>query len=461
MNHIAILDIGKTNIKLHLRSETGDSIKQATKPNSVSDTPPYPHYDVESIWRWILDHLGGWQIDHNITTIVITTHGATAALIDRTDPSTPLVLPVLDYEYKGVESANENYQRVRPCFSETGSPDLPAGLNLARQLYWQYSMFPNEFSKVTDILTYPQYWAWRLTGKRYSEVTSLGCHTDLWNPQKATYSSLVEAMNWTKLFPELRQATDIAGAIAPNIATATGISTDCKVYVGIHDSNASYYRYLAKKRGDEFTVVSTGTWSVAMSSHSKPSSLSESQDLLLNVDVNGSPVVCSRFMAGRETQLICDQLDGTIDEDFTVSDLQRLIDNSCFCLPSWADGTGPYPHKTGKIIGELPLNTPPAAVATLYLALMIDKQLDLISSSGPIFIEGAYQKNNLLLGILSTLRGNQELFVSKDETGTVTGAFMLAKEIDSEDVVSVKKIEAVKLRDIQLYKKKWSDHCDN
>ena len=28
---------------------------------------------------------------------------------------------------------------------------------------------------------YPQYWAYRLTGVLANEVTSLGCHTDLWN----------------------------------------------------------------------------------------------------------------------------------------------------------------------------------------------------------------------------------------------------------------------------------------
>lgn len=34
---------------------------------------------------------------------------------------------------------------------------------------------------------YPQYWALRLTGIAANEVTSLGCHTDLWNPWTADF----------------------------------------------------------------------------------------------------------------------------------------------------------------------------------------------------------------------------------------------------------------------------------
>ncbi len=39
------------------------------------------------------------------------------------------------------------------------------------------------FSRAAHTLLYPQFWAWRLSGVMASEVTSLGCHSDLWLPQ--------------------------------------------------------------------------------------------------------------------------------------------------------------------------------------------------------------------------------------------------------------------------------------
>ncbi|QIL91276.1 L-fuculose kinase [Microbulbifer sp. SH-1] len=459
MNHIAVLDIGKTNIKLHLRSEVGVPVTQVTKPNAVSNLPPYPHFDVDSTWEWIIENLRSWQVNRNISKIIITTHGATAALINRRSPQNPLVLPILDYEYIGIECTEDSYQKIRPSFAETGSPNLPAGLNLAKQLFWQQSTFPDEFAKVTEILMYPQYWAWRLTGCVFSEVTSLGCHTDLWDPENGNFSSLVEKMGWTHLFPPLRKASDIAGSISPDVVASTGISDTCKVYVGIHDSNASYYRYLAHKQHEEFTVISTGTWSIAMSNNSSPEKLPETRDLLLNVDAHGSPIVCSRFMAGREAQLICRFLKGDIEEKFTKSDIQNVIDHACYCLPTWAEGTGPYPDAQGCIAGELPEGTPPAALATLYLALMLDTQLELISSKGPIFLEGAYQKNMLLLQIFTALRGNQEVFISHDETGTVTGSVMLTNKVHATPVMTSTKIPAIKLNNLNKYKERWTELC--
>ena len=51
---------------------------------------------------------------------------------------------------------------------------------------------------------YPQYWSWRLTGNLSSEISSIGCHTDLWAPSSEKFSSLVVEQSWSKLFPHLQ-----------------------------------------------------------------------------------------------------------------------------------------------------------------------------------------------------------------------------------------------------------------
>ena len=89
---------------------------------------------------------------------------------------------VLDYEHTGPDETAEGYNAVRPAFSVTGSPRLAAGLNIGAQLYWQRARFSTAFSRIACVLPYPQYWGFRLTGKRASEVTSWGCHSDVRAP---------------------------------------------------------------------------------------------------------------------------------------------------------------------------------------------------------------------------------------------------------------------------------------
>ena len=79
----------------------------------------------------------------------------------------------------------------------------------------------------------------KLTGVAASEVTSLGCHSDLWNPHARAFSTLVGEMGWRRLFPPMRRAADMLGSLLPEIATRTGIDPETPVACGIHDSNGS------------------------------------------------------------------------------------------------------------------------------------------------------------------------------------------------------------------------------
>ncbi|MDU0352587.1 FGGY family carbohydrate kinase [Paraglaciecola aquimarina] len=179
-NYSLVIDIGKTHVKLHALDHSFQSVFSRQMKNEVILGPMYPHANVEKIWLWLMTNIKQATKEFTISALTITTHGATAALIDRTaTDSDGLVLPVLDYEYAELVDKTSEYSKVRPSFKSTFSPNLPVGLNLGRQLYWLKHTFASEFSQATDILMYPQYWAWRFTGALYSEITSLGCHTDL------------------------------------------------------------------------------------------------------------------------------------------------------------------------------------------------------------------------------------------------------------------------------------------
>ena len=118
---------------------------------------------------------------------MVSTHGATCALIGQDGA---LAAPILDYEQEFPAEVNAEFARVAPPFSETYSPDLPGGLNFARTIFFQEWADPTLAKRARHILSYPQYWCWRLCGALASEVSFLGCHSQMWNPRAGRFSSL-------------------------------------------------------------------------------------------------------------------------------------------------------------------------------------------------------------------------------------------------------------------------------
>lgn len=295
MARIAVIDFGKTNVKLAVVDTVlGEEVAERRMPNRTRPGPPFPHYDTAAHWDFLMAALA--DLGGGAEAISITTHGATAALLDGAGD---LVLPTLDYEHPLPETG---YDRLRPDFAVTGSPRLPAGLNLGAQLHWLFGAFP-QTARVARILTYPQYWAWRLTGVAASERSSLGCHTDLWAPFADDFSPLVDRMGWRGLLPPLRRAAEVLGPIRPEVAARTGLTPDLPVLCGIHDSNASLHAHLSR-RAPPFAVVSTGTWVVAMAVGAEPRDLDPGRDMLVNVNAFGEPVPSARFMGGRDHEII-------------------------------------------------------------------------------------------------------------------------------------------------------------
>lgn len=415
-----VLDIGKTNAKLTLIDEAGKTLAEVRTPNTVRRDGPYPHHDTERLWGWMLGQLREFAALADIRAIVPVTHGATAALIDDAG----LVLPVPDYEHvPGDATDAARYDALRPAFDESGSPRLPAGLNLGRQLDWLQARFPAEFARASHVLMYPQYWAWRLCGVAAGEVTSLGCHTDLWRPGEGAWSSLVERHGWQKLFPPRRDAWARLGTLRPELAADTGLAAGCEIVCGIHDSNASLLRHLLTLQSSgPCTVLSTGTWVIAAALGSATKPLVEAQDMLANCDVFGDAVPCIRFMGGREFGALA----GERPAAFTAADVERLIARQTMALPCFAETGGPFAGRVGRVDGELPqTDAERAALATLYVVLMTDHCLGALGAAGRVVVEGAFTANPWFGPLLAGLAEGREVTVSDDSSGTTCGAWLL------------------------------------
>jgi sugar (pentulose or hexulose) kinase len=450
--HCLVLDIGKTHVKLHVLDSEFNSVIETKIENIINKAGEYPSANTELIWQWLITGIKEVTADYDLSAISITTHGATAAIIDRHSSHIDgLVLPILDYEYSFVDS---DYAAVRPDYSETYSPDLTAGLNLGRQLHWLQKNNPKDFAKATDILMYPQYWVWRLTGQCYSEITSLGCHTDLWSIEKHDFSSLVDTMGWRHLFPQLVPAWTAAGNVTATLCEQLGLSADCKVHVGIHDSNASFLRYCVTMNDQPFTVISTGTWTILMASGVELKNLDPDKDMLANIDVTAKPVACARIMGGREFRILRELSGSNIGTEIDENYLQAVIDNKVFALPDFSEGSGPFAGNESQIIGPVS-KIRGLALASIYCALMMDYQLDMLGAEGNIYIEGAFLKNPLLCAVLAQLRQSQITYLSADRTGTVSGTAYLARWHEDDCEIKVVESEITALSDLQSYRDEW------
>ena len=421
MSHVAVIDIGKTNAKLALVDpDTLSEIIVVTRPNVVLASPPWPHFDVEGHWAFLLNALAQFQASHGIDAISITTHGACVALLDENGA---LAAPILDYEHDGPDTLAADYDALRPPFSETGSPRLAGGLNIGAQLHWLFAQDPELRDRTRTIVTYPQYWGHRLTGVAASDVCSLGCHTDLWNPYEGRFSGLVETLGIAGQMAVPRSPSDVLGPILPAIAARTGLDPDVPVHCGIHDSNASLLPHLLRHK-PPFTVVSTGTWVIAMSVGGSAISLDPAQDTLVNVDAFGNTVRSARFMGGREHDRATD---GPYPEP-TEADIAAVLDSQIMLMPSMASGTGPFLGRTSCWYGGEPAigtGTRGAAVA-FYLALVTARCLSLIGHAGPVIVEGPFSQNRTYRRMLSRATGC-EVIAMGGATGTSQGAALLAK----------------------------------
>jgi sugar (pentulose or hexulose) kinase len=442
---VAVLDIGKTNVKLALFDQ-GRLLWEKSAPNRVLPGPPYPHEDVEAAWTFFLDALREARRVHKITALVPTAHGAAGALIGTSD----LAAPVMDYEFPDVEQIEVDYAKIRPPFSESLSPKVPAGLNLGRQLAYQKWRCPDLFAEAKHFVGYPQYWAWRLTGVPALEVTSLGSHTDLWAPRRGDVSSLVKALGVESLLPPLRRAFDPLGPIKPEIADGTGLAPETRVFCGIHDSNAALLPYLVSRQ-TPFTVLSTGTWVILLCVGLPLDQLDPRDDTLGNIDALGRPTACGRFMGGREYAVIAG---GAGNPDLAA--IERIIASGAIALPCFSGQGGPYATTEGVIRGDIAARDR-TALATLYCALVSDLMLTRMgATSGDLIIEGTFAGNPAFCEMLGALRPKQRVFAAEDAVGTARGAAMLAHWPPTYPVAAPTPVPAASIAGLDAYRDAWT-----
>lgn len=450
---ILVLDVGKTNSKISLVNLENGNLETTYKTKSKGIiTTRFKALDIDHLWSWFFSKTRRIANNYLIKEIITTTHGATAALID--DKS--LVLPIIDYEFDQYQLVEKKYSEIRPSFSESASPSLSAGLNLGKQIFWIQENFKTEWKQVKAVLTFPQYLSWFLSGQAVSELTSLGCHTDLWDYKNSRYSSLVKNENWNQLFPPLLKAGDFLGQLSKDIAKISGLSNKTSVLNGIHDSNASLVPYL-KYNNEPKNVISSGTWVVICSIGNDVSFDPIPDEMMISMNYKNEMVPSMRFMGGREWEILQTSDQQIQLDSIHTKNIEDIIQLECYPLPSFVNA-GPFAKNEGRIINELKLSIKQrAAIASLYLALMTRYCLDKLQNDNDIIVEGGLTKNQMYLQILQALSDNQQIKLSIDQTGTTYGAACLSQAAKNWQQISLSSLRTENIHGIKEYYLDWLD----
>lgn len=294
-NVIAIFDVGKTNKKLFLFDEQYNILtEESEKFEEIKDEDGFPCEDLHALTKWIKEKFSeiSSNPNYNLRAVNFSAYGASLVhLDDANKPLTPLYNYLKPYREKLKKQFYDTYGDENLIAKQTASPVL-GSLNSGMQLYRLKHEQPKVFSQMKHSLHLPQYLSFILSSEKVSELTSIGCHTQLWDFQKNNYHSWVHVEGLQEKFPPIHRADEIAHA--PNDSSIT-------IGIGLHDSSAALIPYL-KLFDEPFILLSTGTWCISLNpfNDSPLTDYELRNDCLCYLTYEGKPVKASRLFAGYE-----------------------------------------------------------------------------------------------------------------------------------------------------------------
>ncbi|HEV2482000.1 MAG TPA: FGGY family carbohydrate kinase [Puia sp.] len=307
-NVIAIADIGKTNKKVFLFDEQYKMVwEQSEVCEQTIDEDGEPCEDLTRLTRWLhasLAKLAGLE-EFTVKAINFSAYGASFVYIGQDNqPIAPLYNYLKAYPEELKKKFYATYGGEITFSMLTASPVL-GSLNSGMQLYRLKHDQPDLFEKVRYALHLPQFLSFLLTGRPVSDITSIGCHTNLWNFSQQHYHEWVYREGIIDKLAPIMPSTSVLPTRAATIsrAGANDIPSDAVPIagVGLHDSSAAMIPYLESFR-EPFVLISTGTWCISMNPfNSSPLTAAELQkDCLCYMSFQGRPVKASRLFAGYE-----------------------------------------------------------------------------------------------------------------------------------------------------------------
>ncbi len=428
----AIFDIGKTNKKFFLFDQKFKEVyRNYITFAEVKDDDGYPSDDLDAIRKWIFDMMDKVlkSKKYHVAAINFSTYGATLVHLDENHQ---VITPLYNYTkavpYEIITEFIKNYGAN--IFTSTGCPRL-GFLNSGIQLYWLKKTKPEVYATIKYSLHFPQYLSSLFSGVQLSELTSIGCHTALWDHHAKQYHQWVREEGVDQKLPEVVPSQYF-------INRKIG-GQEIKVGVGIHDSSAALVPYLYREK-NPFILLSTGTWSICFNPFISLEEIKEEKGKpLLYLDVSGSSVLASQLFLGKEYDYQVEQLIRYFGKKkrlqrkmkFNSKLFSRLTkaNRNCFQFQ--------HIHKIEdnkkNSVSWQKLKSFKIAYHQLMMELMsVQKvyiaEVMLNTPIKKIFIDGGFSKNDLFVSMLGIQFPGIKIRSSKKPLGSALGAAMMLSE---------------------------------
>ena len=412
---IAIFDIGKTNKKFFLFNEDYKIVEEISiNFDEIEDEDGFACEDIRALSQWVTDTLDKYLTNttYDIRAVNFSAYGASFVHLDEQgSPVTPLYNYLKPYP-KDVEEAFYNtYGTKEEIATSTASPAL-GNLNSGLQLYALKHHKPQLFKKTVTSIHFPQYLSFLISGQKYSDITSIGCHTALWDFSKNNYHQWVIQEEIDKKLPPV-----FSSAKALDIVYK-GKSLKCGV--GLHDSSAAFIPYIQNIE-EPFLLISTGTWCISMNAfNNSPLTKDElEKDCLCYMTFEGGTVKSSRLFAGYAHEQVVKKL----AQHFGV-------------VPNYFEKIA-YDKKLLREEADLKeLTDFDAAYYTSYDEAYINfikhiitaqkKSTDLVFNSQvkKIFVDGGFAKNETYMQLLAEAYPQTTVYAASVSQATAMGAAM-------------------------------------
>ena len=296
---IAIFDIGKTNKKFFLFDEQYKIVlERATQFPETSDEDGESCENIQLLTHWVSDTLREVFImkKFEVKAVNFSTYGASFVYLDANGK---VIAPLYNYLKAYPEELKQQfyteYGGEEQVSRETASPVL-GSLNSGMQIYRIKHQKPELYQKIKWALHLPQYLRYVVTQEVCSDITSVGCHTQLLDFTKNEYHQ------WVKK----EGITEKLGPLFPSDKAKLITCEGHELYIGtgLHDSSAALIPYLSAF-SEPFVLISTGTWCITMNPfNDTPLTTEELQkDCLCYIEYHGKPVKASRLFAGNEHEI--------------------------------------------------------------------------------------------------------------------------------------------------------------
>ena len=291
---IAIYDVGKTNKKLILFDEQYSAVyEESIQLPETKDEDGFSCEDVVALTSWIKNSFSQIQADPRFDIRAVNFSGYGASLVYLDDEKK--VIPPLYNYLKPYDPALQKkfYQTYggESQFSKITASPVLGNLNSGMQLYRVKYEKPELFKQIKYALHLPQYLGFILNSALRSDITSIGCHTNLWNFQQNKYHDWVTKEGVIEKLAPVEKCNAVVGANNNNILAG----------IGLHDSSSALIPYLTSFN-DPFILLSTGTWCISLNpfNHSLLSDYELHEDCLCYLSYEGQAVKASRIFAGYE-----------------------------------------------------------------------------------------------------------------------------------------------------------------